>query len=146
MAANPKIQRGILDEDLAFATAQAIPTDDALDFSEYCIDFGLVSPRLAQGARLKIRAIVTTAFGISAGAPTLTLGLCTDDNVTPSSDTDIIDDLVGPIPATAVAGDIYEGEIPAGAVAAFERYLFVTLTASTTQFTSGNIDIYLVPQ
>ena len=77
--ANPiQEDRGFIDADLLIADAQAIPTDGAADNSEHCQDFALTAPQIEAGIPVKLKIKVTTAFAISAGTPTLTIGVITD--------------------------------------------------------------------
>ena len=145
--ANPiQEDRGFIDADLLIADAQAIPTDGAADNSEHCQDFALTAPQIEAGIPVKLKIKVTTAFAISAGTPTLTIGVITDGTAPTGaswSSAATVASGVLILPYNAAKGAVYEGYLPAKPGVAYERYVGISMTPSTSGFSAGAIDAWL---
>ncbi len=142
MAVNPEISRGVQDTQQKICAAQAIPVDGAADVSASSYDMLMTSPTYGVGTPLHLKVKITTAFGKSAGSPTLTIKpIC--DTVSGLGSASPLTAGIEIKDGEATAGKIYDIPLPMGSVNAKTRFLGASLTPSTTQFTAGNLDCWL---
>ena len=147
----PEGAEGIIDADLPFATAQAIPTDGADDLSENYIDLGLAAPNAGAKGDLKVKVNITTTFTVASGTGSildLVLVSAATDTTTIAAATEhgIVGQLEYVGGAWPTAGETFTiGGIPAKPQEDYLRYLALVLQprGDDTLFSAGAIDAYL---
>jgi hypothetical protein len=142
---NPAIQLGVLDDQLKVCNAQAIPVDGSADVSASSIDLLMTTPKFGAGAAMVMKVFVSTAFGKSAGSPSLTIAPIVDTVSALSSASPLCAGITVK-DGEGTLGAVYDIPIPAGSVNALTRFLGVSLTPSSTQFTAGNVSVWLTTQ
>lgn len=142
MATNPMPSRGQQDGQLQVSSTQAIPVDGNADLSTNAINMQMTSPKFGAGTPLEFRVQITTAFGKSAGSPSLTIQPVVD-SVSGLSSASPISEGIKIEDGDGTAGKIYSVPIPMGSVNAKEKFVGLKYTPSSTQFTAGNVSAWL---
>lgn len=143
MAHNP-VQLGQLDDQLKVCAAQAIPTDGAADVSASSINLLLTTPRIGQGRRVEMIVYVSTAFGKSAGSPSLNIKPIVD-SVSGLGSASPVGQGITLLDGDGTAGAVYTYALPWGPPRTMTKFLGASLTPSTTQFTAGAVSVWFRP-
>jgi hypothetical protein len=128
----------LLDYQLVLSDAQAVTTTAATTNSTYYVDTLAAGDAVLPGAMFE--ALVDTSF-VSGGSGTLQIQLRTATSSDLATGGATLIDTGAISKATCTAKTVlYRGIIPEGV----KRYLFVTYTVATSDFTAGKIDSRIV--